>query len=182
MSTPPSTLRAYDPDRDRPALWRLKRAFETDLAAGDEAKAEAYAAKLDDDYRERYLVWVDDCIAREPECLWLAVTDDAPAGDDGPDGETGTDAWTPVGYAFVLPEAFAHVRDAAVLNELYLGPDHRGSGLADDPLAAAVAHAEEQDLPMDRMVLDVDPDDDRAVAFYRKHGFEPWAEMVARGL
>ena len=55
MSTPPSTLRAYDPDRDRPALWRLKRAFETDLAAGDEAKAEAYAAKLDDDYRERYL-------------------------------------------------------------------------------------------------------------------------------
>ena len=82
----------------------------------------------------------------------------------------------------MLPEAFAHVRDAAVLNELYLGPDHRGSGLADDLLAAAVAHAEEQDLPMDRIVLDVDPDNDRAVAFYRKHGFEPWAEMVARGL
>jgi ribosomal protein S18 acetylase RimI-like enzyme len=32
------------------------------------------------------------------------------------------------------------------------------------------------------MVLDVDPNNDRAKAFYERHGFEPWGEMVARSL
>ncbi len=161
-----ATLRPYDPDAeaDREALWALKRAFETELGAGDETKAAAYDAKLTDDYRRRWLAWVDRCVADGPRCVTVA------------------DAGGPVGYVFLLPERLAFVWDAAVVNELYLRPAARGTGLADDLMDAAVAVAREQDLPMDRLLLDVDPDNDRARAFYDRHGFEPWGEIVAREL
>jgi len=42
--------------------------------------------------------------------------------------------------------------------------------------------ARDQSLPLDRLVLDVDPDNERARAFYDRWGFEPWGEMVAREL
>lgn len=178
VATPPGTaLRAFDPDRDGDpgALWRLKRAFETDLAAGT-GKEARYDAKLTAGYRERYLAWAADCAREEPGCIALALA---------PDGD-GTNPLAaprgPVGYAFVLPAGLSMIWDAAVLNELYLGPDHRGSGLADALVDAAEAHARAQDLPMDRLVLDVDPDNGRAYRFYEKRGFEPWAEMVAREL
>ncbi len=165
--------RPYDPDADRAGLWRAKRAFERELAAatGGEAKRAAYEAKLTDAYRERYLDWVDRCVAESAECVTVAA--------DG-EGEPGR---SPVaGYAFVLPESLALVWDAAVLNELYVAPDRRGTGLADDLLEAALSAARAQDLPLDRLVLDVDPANRRARAFYARHGFEPWGELVAREL
>jgi GNAT superfamily N-acetyltransferase len=91
-------------------------------------------------------------------------------------GEGGTGL---LGYAFVLPESLAYVWDAAVLNELYVVPAARGSGVADDLLDAALDQARGQSLPLDRLVLDVDPANDRARAFYDRRGFEPWGEMVA---
>lgn len=158
--------RPYDPGRDRPGLWSLKWAFERELGAGgDDGKQAAYEAKLTDAYRERYLAWVDRCAAESPACLPVA------AGADGL-----------VGYAFLLPESLALIWDAAVLNELYVAPDHRGTGLADDLLEAALATARDQSLPMDRLVLDVAPTNERARAFYGRHGFEPWGELVAREL
>ena len=72
--------------------------------------------------------------------------------------------------------------DAAVLNEIYVRPAARGTGLADDLLAAVVEHARGQALPLDRLVLDVDPGNGRARRFYERHGFEPWGEVVARDL
>jgi GNAT superfamily N-acetyltransferase len=57
-----------------------------------------------------------------------------------------------------------------------------GTGGADAPLNTAVELAREQDLPLERLLLDVDPDNERAAAFYRRHGFEPWGEVVAREL
>jgi ribosomal protein S18 acetylase RimI-like enzyme len=184
-------VRPYDPgranatgerDRDRqhrgdaPALWRLKRRFELELGRGspDDDKAERYAAKLTDDYRDRYLAWVDRCVDQEPGCVRVAAVDRAGDGTGPADGV--------VGYAFVLPASLSLVWDAAVLNELYVRPGHRGTGVADDLLTAAVAHAREQDLPLDRLVLDVDRSNDRARAFYDRHGFEHWGEMVAREL
>ena len=86
------------------------------------------------------------------------------------------------GYVFVLPERLALVWDAAVVNELYVAPERRGTGVADDLLAAATDVAREQDLPLDRLLLDVDPGNERARTFYERHGFGHWGEIVARPL
>ena len=182
-------VRPYDPDADRAALWALKAAFETALGdTGGDAKAETYAAKLSDAYRARWLAWVDRCVAARADCVTVAeagpggdgnaVGDDAgPGGDDSADGGP-----TLVGYVFVLPERLAFVWDAAVVNELYLARAYRGTGVADDLMTAAVDVARRQDLPLDRLLLDVDPENARAAAFYDRHGFEPWGEIVARPL
>jgi len=159
-------VRPYDASRDADALWELKRGFELGLGegTGDEGKQDRYAAKLTDDYRERYLAWVDRCVADDERCLTVAE-----------DGDL-------VGYVFVLPERLAMIWDAAVLNEVYVRPDHRGTGVADDLMDAAIALARDQDLPLDRLVLDVDRENDRAKAFYRRYDFDHWGEMVARKL
>lgn len=162
-------LRPYDATTDAEALYDLKVAFERGLGenTGGDDKAAAYADKLTDDYREKWLAWVDRCVADEPRCVTVAV-------DETADG-------TPVvGYVFCLPERLAFVWDAAVINELYLAPDHRGTGVADDLMNAALDLAADQDLPLDRIVLDVDPKNERARGFYDRYGFESWGEMVAR--
>ena len=172
-------VRPYDPERDADALFDLKTAFERGLGenTGGDGKAAAYEGKLTDDYRERWLDWVDRCVADDERCVTVAVDEsEAAAGVDG------SDAGGLAGYVFVLPERLSMVWDAAVLNELYVAPAHRGTGVADDLMDAAVALAGEQDLPLDRIVLDVDPANGRAKGFYDRHGFESWGEMVARPL
>lgn len=164
-----ATLRPFDPgsDGDRRALWRLKSEFETSLGGGtgDDAKAARYEAKLTGAYRDGWLAWVDRCVDDDARCLTMAERDDEV-----------------VGYVFVLPERLAFVWDAAVVNELYVVPSWRGRGLADELMDAAVALARDQDLPLDRLLLDVDPENDRAQSFYARHGFEPWGDIVAREL
>jgi len=160
-------IRPYDPEDadDAEAVWRLKRAFETAMGdTGDERKAASYDAKLTDTYRERWLAWVRRCTDDE-DCLYVAERED-----------------TLVGYLFLLPERLAFVWDAAVLNELYVAPDYRGTGVADDLFERGLAHARSQELPLDRLVLDVDGRNERAKAFYERHGFTRWGEMVAREL
>ncbi len=156
-------LRPYDPSTDRNALWGLKHAFETTLGAGTggELKADLYEGKLTEEYRSRWLEWVDRCVADDERCVTLAVEDE------------------PIGYVFVLPERLSFVWDAAVINELYVAPDYRGTGVADELVDAAVDLAREQALPLDRLLLDVDPDNGRAYRFYERCGFEPWGEIVA---
>nr|WP_254282830.1 GNAT family N-acetyltransferase [Halomicroarcula limicola] len=145
----------------------MKRAFELSLGSGTGGggKEATYREKLDADYRESYLAWVDRCVEEDARTIQLAERD----------GEV-------VGYVFVLPESLAHVWDAAVLNELFVDESYRGDGVADDLLEAALSVARSQSLPLDRLVLDVDPDNGRAAAFYDRWGFEPWGEMVAREL
>jgi GNAT superfamily N-acetyltransferase len=158
--------RRYDP-ADRSRLWELKRGFERELGAatGDAGKAQSYAVKLDDDYRERYLDWVDRCLKTEPDAIQVAEV-----------------AGSVVGYAFVLPERHALIWDAAVLNELYVEPSARGTGVGEALLEAAIDVARSQDLPLDRIMLDVDPGNEPARALYEDHGFEPWGELLAREL
>ena len=157
-------IRPYEPSDDD-ALWRLKRAFETAMGdTDDEAKAAAYDGKLTDDYREDWLAWVRRCTDDE-DCLFVAEGD----------GDL-------VGYLFLLPERLAFVWDAAVLNEVFVAPDHRGTGVADDLMDRGLAHAREQSLPLDRLVLDVDGQNERAKGFYDRYGFTRWGEMVARDL
>jgi GNAT superfamily N-acetyltransferase len=163
------TVRPYD-GADAAELWSLKRGFELGLGeAGGDDKRATYAAKLTDDYREGWLAWVERCVAEDPDCVQVAVA--GRAGEEGP-----------IGYVFVLPASLSYVWDAAVLNELYLDPPARGTGVADDLMRAALDCARAQDLPLDRVVLDVDRENDRARAFYDRWGFENWGEMVARPL
>lgn len=159
-------VRPYE-QRDADALWALKRGFETGLGegTGSDEKREKYDAKLTDDYRERWLDWVARCVDEDEDCVQVAERD----------GDL-------VGYAFVLPESLSFVWDAAVLNEIYVEPAYRGEGVADDLMGEAIDVAREQDLPLDRMVLDVDAENDRAQSFYERYGFEHWGEMVARDL
>lgn len=147
-------------------LWRLKQAFERELgtATGGDGKATAYEAKLDEDYREGYLSFVDRCTDGNPGTVQVAEADGL------------------VGYVFILPESLSHIWDAAVLNELYVSEAYRGTGVVDELVAAALDVAREQSLPMDRIVLDVDPDNERARAVYDRWGFEPWGELVVREL
>ena len=168
-------------DSDANALWELKRGFETGLGAGtggDEKQA-AYESKLTEAYRERWLDWVDKCVAEDERCVQVAEHESA-SGDA--DETASADAGALAGYAFVLPESMAFVWDAAVLNEVFVRPEHRGTGVADDLLEAALSVARDQNLPLDRMVLDVDQRNERARAFYERHGFSHWGEMVAREL
>ncbi len=160
-------IRPYDPAEDRDALWDLKRGFELGLGTGtgNDEKRERYEEKLSEAYRERYLAWVERCVDEQGEAVSLAVSD----------GEV-------VGYAFVLPASLAFIWDAAVLNELYVRGEYRGTGVADELMDAVLATAADQDLPLDRLVLDVDRENERARAFYRRYGFEHWGEMVARPL
>lgn len=159
--------RPYDPGRDAAALWELKRAFELGLGAGtggDEKQA-TYEGKLTDAYRERYLAWVNRCVEVDERCVTVA--------------EDGEDL---AGYVFVLPDDLSMIWDAAVLNEVYVRESHRGTGVADELMDAALDLARDQDLPLDRLVLDVDRKNERAARFYERHGFEHWGEMVARKL
>ncbi|WP_434521894.1 GNAT family N-acetyltransferase [Halorubrum sp. AS12] len=169
-------IRPYDRKRDADGLYESKVAFERGLGekTGGDEKAAAYEGKLTDAYRERWLDWVDRCVDDDPRCVTVAVN--GVAAEDDPAEEA------VVGYVFVLPERMAMVWDAAVLNELYVAPEHRGTGVADDLMDAALALAADQDLPLDRLVLDVDPANERARGFYERRGFESWGEMVARPL
>ncbi|MFP8958563.1 GNAT family N-acetyltransferase [Natrialbaceae archaeon A-CW3] len=197
------TYRAYNPTTDRQALWELKRGFELGLGegTGDDEKTQQYEAKLDDDYRDGYLEWVERCQATEPNAVTVAVnpgpdvnvdteldvTVDSDA-DVATDVDTGTNAGPStappslVGYVFVLPDEHAYIWDAAVLNELYVRPAFRGTGVADGLMERAIETAREQSLPLERLVLDVDRENDRAQAFYDRYGFDHWGEMVARSL
>lgn len=157
--------RPYDSDRDSAALWTLKERFERELGAlGDGEKSGAYEGKLTGEYRERYLDWVAWCVECSPECITVTETGE---------GEL-------AGYVFVLPEQLAMIWDAAVLNELYVRESHRGTGLVDALLEAAYECAYNQELPIDRIALDVGTQNVRAGAVYRRHGFEPWGELLAR--
>jgi ribosomal protein S18 acetylase RimI-like enzyme len=191
-------VRPYDPDRDREALWYLKQDFETGLGSGtgDDDKQAAYEQKLTTEYSERYLDWVFWCTKHDPRCVTVAEVEDEIDEDDadetdeesadeigeGSAAEREIDGPELAGYVFVLPQQLAMIWDAAVLNEIYVRPEYRGTRIADDLMAAAVGFAEEQDLPLDRLVLDVDRENDRAQAFYDRHGFEHWGEMVAHEL
>ncbi|CQR53673.1 MULTISPECIES: GNAT family N-acetyltransferase [Haloferax] len=181
-------VRPYEPG-DAAAFWELKRGFELGLGAGTggDDKLSTYEAKLTDDYRERYLSWVERCATDDPGCVVVAEAvsgdGDSDGGIDSDDGvDNGDDDANLVGYAFALPEEMTFIWDAAVLNELFLDADYRGTGVADELMGAVLDHVRSQDLPLDRIVLDVDEANGRARAFYERYGFDHWGELVARDL
>jgi GNAT superfamily N-acetyltransferase len=161
-------VRPYIAANDGDHLWALKSRFERELGTGGGSeKSHAYDAKLDEEYRRRYLAWVKRCVDGET-CIFVADAQDGPRRLDG--------------YIFMLPEQLAFVWDAAVINEIFVRSEYRDTGLADRLLIRGLEHARKQALPLDRVVLDVDRTNSRARAFYARHGFEHWGEMVAHPL
>jgi GNAT superfamily N-acetyltransferase len=152
---------------DADALWDLKRGFERELGSttGDDAKQAVYEGKLDERYRREYLDWVDRCVDETERAIQVVERDGQLAG-----------------YVFVLPESLAYIWDAAVLNEIFVREQFRGTSVADELMEAAMSVARQQSLPLDRLVLDVDRKNERAQAFYERWGFDHWGEMVARDL
>lgn len=61
--------------------------------------------------------------------------------------------------------------DRLVVCDIYVREPHRGTGLARDLIGCAVERARAEGCA--ELVLDVDVDNERALGFYRKLGFEP---------
>jgi len=61
--------------------------------------------------------------------------------------------------------------DRLVIGDLFVREGYRGTGLARDLVGRATERAREADC--DELALDVHVDNDRAIAFYEKLGFEP---------
>jgi ribosomal protein S18 acetylase RimI-like enzyme len=60
--------------------------------------------------------------------------------------------------------------DRLSLGNVYLDPAYRGTGLADDLVARGIQHAREDGA--EEFSLEVDADNDRALAYYEKLGFD----------
>lgn len=68
--------------------------------------------------------------------------------------------------------------DRLKIGDFYVREPYRGTGLARDLLDYAIEHAHEADCS--ELHLDVDADNERAIGFYEKVGFEPLRyEMTA---
>lgn len=101
---------------------------------------------------------------------------DADKGDgkdaDGGDDKDADAAGTPVGFIATdvdeAPEVFERP-DRLLVCDFYVVEAYRGRGLAGDLLARAVERAREEGCP--ELALEVDVDNERALAFYEKVGF-----------
>lgn len=108
-------------------------------------------------------------LATDGHRTWLAVDD---AGADGP--ETGG-AENDVLAGFVAtdvdecPSVFDRP-DRLIVGDIYVREPYRGTGLADDLLERAAERA--RAVGCGELALEVDVDNERAIAFYEKRGFE----------
>lgn len=108
--------------------------------------------------------------------LWIAAdggTDEA-SSDGAPEGTPfASTAGNLIGFISTeidrSPSVFDRP-DRLVIGDVYVREGYRGSGLARVLVARATARAREAGC--DELALDVDVDNDRAVAFYEKLGFE----------
>lgn len=66
--------------------------------------------------------------------------------------------------------------DRLKIGDIYVQASRRGDGLADDLLECVVDYARERDIP--ELSLDVDADNERAIGFYEKVGFEPYRHYM----
>lgn len=103
---------------------------------------------------------------------WVAV--------DGEGGITDERA-TLAGFVTTEPDRSPPVfdrPDRLVIGDIYVKEPYRGTGLARDLMGRAAERAREADCA--ELALDVDVDNDRAVAFYERLGFEPLRRRLTR--
>jgi len=113
---------------------------------------------------------------REPDrTLWLAVEGTV----DDPDAIAGSSADLG-GFVAIERQTASPVfdrPDRVVIDDLYVRERHRGGGLAREFVDLAVDHADAHDCG--EVTLDADVDNERAIAFYEKLGFEPYRQTMA---
>jgi ribosomal protein S18 acetylase RimI-like enzyme len=169
-------LRTLPPEEDAidRFLDELWLPYHRDLE--DAVEAHSLATDLDEaaSREERIEFWIDNL---EPETAraWIAV-------EDGADGGAGTVAGGPisdldaelVGFVTTFvdecPDVFERP-DQLLIGDFYVAAEYRGSGLARQLIERSAQRAEEAGCP--ELTLDVDVDNERALAFYEKVGFEP---------
>ena len=147
-------LRRLDEDELPAFVDDLYLPFAREMADVDE-----YNALTDEDsVRESNVVYRRDQLSASDTRIWVA--------------ETGGDSRL-VGYvcASVKESPPIFTRGATLsVAELYVVPDHRGRGVADDLLDRAAAWGRERDC--ERLGLSVNAGNDRARAFYEARGLE----------
>lgn len=70
--------------------------------------------------------------------------------------------------------------DRLLVGDIFVHESHRGTGLAERLVEAAAGRARAEDCT--ELVLDVDVDNERALAFYDALGFEPVRRRLARSV
>lgn len=140
--------------------------YHRDLAAVVEAHDLADAG--DDELVAHEIEFRLDRLSDEDDRAWVAV-----------DGDASADALADVDGAFVgfvtasvdeAPPVFERP-DRVVVGDLYVEESRRGSGLARDLVERVATWAGERNC--EHLDLNVDVDNERALAFYEKLGFEP---------
>ena len=100
--------------------------------------------------------------------LWVALDDV-----DDPTGTLADFDGTFAGFlstSLRTPPSKYATPDRLSLGNFYVDPAYRGTGLADDLVARAIQHAREDGAG--ELTLEVDVDNDRALAYYEKLGFD----------
>jgi ribosomal protein S18 acetylase RimI-like enzyme len=137
--------------------------YHRDLEAAVEAHSLVDDVPLDEEVEFRL-----DRLESDSYRAWVAVEGEPT---DAPLAEVERDF---VGFVTVevdeCPPVFDRP-DRLKIGDFYVRESQRGAGLARDLLERAVEYAREADIP--ELSLDVDADNERALAFYEKVGFEP---------
>ena len=138
-------------------------------AVEDHALVGPLARREDEDLLEGAVTFAKDQLESVECFLWIAVdgASDPYADLAEADGEF---AGYVLGVVEASPEPFEWP-DRFVIGDLFVREDHRGTGLADRLVDRAAEQAREEGCR--ELALDVDVDNERAIAFYEKRGFEP---------
>ena len=179
---------------DRPAVRRLPSDEETlhryaadlwlpynrDLAGA--VAAHDLADWPEERFVERHAEFARNQLAEAGSRGWVAATA-ADGADDAEVAPATADVTDPrldlVGLLMTsvdeCPDPFDRP-DRLVIGEIYVAEPYRGTGLADRFVERAVADARDHDC--EQLRLDVDVDNERALAFYERMGFEDYRKQM----
>jgi ribosomal protein S18 acetylase RimI-like enzyme len=137
--------------------------YQRDLEASNELHVMADDIDVDEIVEFR-TDWFDDPTKR----LWVALD----GVDDPAESVAESDATFAgfLGTALQTPAAKFDTADKLILGNFYVDTAYRGTGLADDLVARAIQQAREDGA--EELTLRVHVDNDRALAYYEKLGFE----------
>ena len=163
------TLRRYAAEPQLP--------YHRDLAA--QVDAHALADWPDEPFVERNVAFTRNRLEEQGDRGWVGATASGGAAVDAatapvthPELELTGPLLTGVDEC---PDPFDRP-DRLVIGEIYVAAPYRGAGLADRFVERAVADARDHDC--EQLRLDVDVDNERALAFYERIGFEDYRKQM----